>query len=245
MSQHSSEAVLLRTWPFHESDLMISLFTREAGKLRGVAKAALKSRKRFGGALEPMTCLRANYTQLPRQDLVRFESFEPVVSPLAQPVDYLRAAALALYAEVLEAVLPEHDPHDAIFRLTPAVLAETQVGRCWMPITYFSLWITRLSGWLPDIDRCTVCAERLSAGGFFHAAWDGLTCSIHRREGSGTLDPDSIALALRMLHEPVSAIGEPWPRDRARDLRRFLWRTLERHVEHHLRAADALLQLGG
>ena len=224
---------------------MISLFTRETGKLRGVAKAALKSRKRFGGSLEPMTCLRANYTQLPRQELVRFESFEPVVSPLSRPVDYLRAAALALYAEVLEAVLPEHDAHDAIFRLTPAVLAETQIGRCWMPVTYFSLWITRLSGWLPDIDQCAVCGERLSAGGFFHAAWDGLTCPVHRREGSGALQRESLALAFRMLREPVGEIGEPWSVDCARDLRHFLWRTLERHAEHRLRAAEALAQLGG
>lgn len=224
---------------------MISLFTRETGKLRGVAKAALKSRKRFGGALEPMTCLRAQYTQLPRQELVRFESFEPVVSPLAQPVDYLRAASLALYAEILEAVLPEHDPHDAIFRLTPAVLAETQIGRCWLPVTYFSLWITRLSGWLPDIGRCTVCAERLSEGGFFHAGWDGLTCGIHRREGSGALAPESLSQAVRMLREPVEALGDAWPAEQGRDLRRFLWRTLERHAEQHLRAAEALIQLGG
>jgi len=55
MSVLTSEAVVLRTWPVHESDLIVSFFTRDYGRMKGVAKAALKSRKRFGGALEPMT----------------------------------------------------------------------------------------------------------------------------------------------------------------------------------------------
>ena len=55
MSVLTSEAVVLRTWPVHEADLIVSFFTRDYGRMKGVAKAALKSRKRFGGALEPMT----------------------------------------------------------------------------------------------------------------------------------------------------------------------------------------------
>src|SRR6185312_16872063 len=122
MIPHQSEAIVLRTWPFQESDLLVSLFTRDLGKVRGIAKAALKSRKRFGGTLEPMTHVRADYSEKPRQELMRMEHFECIVSPLAQPVDYLRAATLAFYAEVLENVLPDHDPQDAIFRLLLAVL---------------------------------------------------------------------------------------------------------------------------
>src|SRR4051812_47648834 len=55
MSVLTSEAIILRTWPLRESDLIVSFFTRDYGRLKGVAQAALKSRKRFGGALEPMT----------------------------------------------------------------------------------------------------------------------------------------------------------------------------------------------
>ena len=62
MSVLTSEAVVLRTWPVHEADLIVSFFTRDYGRVRGVAKSALKSRKRFGGALEPMTPV--SYTHL-------------------------------------------------------------------------------------------------------------------------------------------------------------------------------------
>ena len=73
---HQGEAIVLRTWPFHEADLLVSLFTRDQGKVKGVARHAMKSRKRFGGALEPGTQVRAHYTERPRQDLVRLDQFE-------------------------------------------------------------------------------------------------------------------------------------------------------------------------
>ena len=50
---------------------------------------------------------------------------------------------------------------DAVFRLAVAVLAELQVGRVWMPVTYFSLWMNRLMGWMPELGRCVVCGESL------------------------------------------------------------------------------------
>src|ERR1035438_102773 len=78
MSMLTSEAVVLRTWPVHEADLIVSFFTRDYGKVRGVAKSALKSRKRFGGALESMTVARAWFAERPRQELVRLDQLEIV-----------------------------------------------------------------------------------------------------------------------------------------------------------------------
>src|SRR5580698_511005 len=117
MSVLTSEAVVLRTWPVHDADLIVSFFTRDHGRVKGVAKAALKSRKRFGGALEPMTLARAWFAEKPRQELVRLDQLEIVRSPLAGPVDQARMAVLSFYAEVLDESLPEHDPQETVFRL--------------------------------------------------------------------------------------------------------------------------------
>ncbi len=125
MSVLTSEAVVLRTWPVHEADLIVSFFTRDYGRLRGVAKAALKSRKRFGGALEPMTLARAWFAERPRQELVRLDQLEILRSPLSAPVDHARMAVLSFYAEVLDEILPERDPQDAVFRLLVSVLELT------------------------------------------------------------------------------------------------------------------------
>ena len=52
MIQRVGEAIVLRVWPFQEADLLVSLFTREQGRVKGVARHALRSRRRFGGALD-------------------------------------------------------------------------------------------------------------------------------------------------------------------------------------------------
>ena len=242
MTLLASDALILRTWPVNEADLVVSFFTRDYGKVKGVAKSALKSRKRFGGALEPMTLARAFFADRPRQELVRLDQLELLRSPLSRPVDYTRAAVLSFYAEVLEETLPEHDPHETVFRLLLAVLEQTTIERTWMPLTYFSLWMTRLMGWLPDLTSCTLCGERFSPGeASFHPGSDGLFCHLHR-QGAGTLlSEDSWLLAQRILREPVSALlGEPWPRRRAQDLRRFTQQALERHLERRLKSAEAI-----
>ena len=59
MALKESEAIVLRTYPLREADLLVTLFTRLEGKVRGVARSAKKSRRRFGGALEPLTYVRA------------------------------------------------------------------------------------------------------------------------------------------------------------------------------------------
>jgi len=242
---HQVEAVILRTWPIHEADLIVSLFTRDQGKIKGVAKSAAKSRRRFGGALEPMTYVLASYAEKPKQDLVRLDACEVIASPLSQPVDYSRAAALAFYAEVLEETLPDHDPHDAVFRLLLAVLEHTHTQQIWMPITYFALWILRLMGWMPSLTHCTLCGKPFAnESAFFHAQADGLVCAEHKRPASRTLSPDSLALAIRIFHSPLTTFTtEDWPRTRVTDLRRFAMQSLERHLERKLHSIAALQKL--
>lgn len=245
MALLTSDALILRTWPVQEADLIVSFFTRDFGKLKGVAKAALKSRKRFGGALEPMTLVHSYFADRPRSELVRLDQLESLRSPLAQPVDYVRAAVLSFYAEVLDEALPEHDPHETVFRLALAVLEHTTVQNPWMPLTYFSLWMIRLMGWLPDLSACSACGERLQPGeASFHPQFDGLFCTVHRHGSGQILTGDSWQLAHRILREPVTAfVQEPWPRRRGQDLRRFTLQSLERHLERRMWSGEALMRL--
>ena len=240
--QRQDEAIVLRTWPFLEADLLVSLFTREQGRVKGVARHAMRSRRRFGGALEPMTHVRATYAERPKQELVRLDAFEIVSSPLSRPVDYARTAALELVAEVLEEALPELAAEDAVFRLTLAVMEEMQVGKVWMPVTYFCLWMNRLMGWMPELGHCVVCGLALDRGRVWYSATaDGVTCEDDRRGGSVALTGESVAMVRRIFRGPVKDLaGEEWPRERGAELRRFAVDLLERHLERRLRSAAAL-----
>ncbi len=252
MSVLTSEAVVLRTWPVHESDLLVSFFTRDYGRLKGMAKAALKSRKRFGGALEPMTVARAWFAERPRQELVRLDQLEILRSPLSAPVDQTRMAVLSFYAEVIDEALPERDPQATVFRLLASVLEQTSALKSetvqpWMALTYFSLWMTRLMGLLPDIGHCMMCGDALGSGEVrFNAYADGLFCGLHANGSGSGLSADSWQLAQRMLRAPAANFtGEAWPRKRGQDLRRFTLQTLERHLERKLKTAEAIARLGG
>jgi DNA repair protein RecO (recombination protein O) len=245
MIQHVGEAIVLRTWPFHEADLLVSLFTREQGRVKGVARHALRSRRRFGGALEPMTHVRASYAEKPKQELMRLDAFEILTSPLSRPIDYARTAALEMVAEVLEEAMPEQAPEDAVFRLALAVMEEMQVGRVWMPVTYFCLWMNRLMGWMPELGHCVVCGLDLRGQRVWYSAMsDGVTCEDDRRGGSVGLSAEAVNEAWRIFRGPVSGLAaEDWPKGRSADLRRFAVETLERHLERRLMSARALARI--
>lgn len=247
MPLKESEAIVLRTYPLREADLLVTLFTRSEGKVRGVARSAKKSRKRFGGALEPLTLVRAYYEDKERRELARLDSCEVLASPLAREVTYPRAIALAHVAEVLDDLMPDREANDAIFRLAVATLAHLDSDAIWMPLTYFDLWLTRLVGFLPDLGGCVRCGTPLEGRkAYFHAAADGLLCSEHKRLASSELTPESRRIAAEMFRAPIPKFaGISWPKAVAADLRKLLVQTLERHLDRELNTAAMLDKLPG
>jgi DNA repair protein RecO (recombination protein O) len=251
MALKESEAIVLRTYPLRESDLLVTLFTRLEGKVKGVARAAMKSRRRFGGALEPLTYVRAFYEDRERQELARLDSCEVIESPMATEVSYPRAAALAHVAELLDELMPDREASDAVFRLSLAVLQEMRGPSLWMPLTYFQLWMTRLMGFLPELQECAVCGRSLdgnleSSRAFYHALADGLVCIDDRRIASSELSPESRKIAAQMLRSRVSEFAAiDWPKAVGTDLRKFLLQILERHIEKKLVTAGMLEKIGG
>jgi DNA repair protein RecO (recombination protein O) len=242
MALKESEAIVLRTYPLREADLLVTFFTRTEGKVRGVARSAKKSKRRFGGALEPMTYVRAFYDVRERQELARLDSCEVLESPMAQQVTYARAAALAHIAELLDELLPDHEANDAVFRLALSVLHVLTGEEIWMPITYFELWMTRLVGFLPELTECIVCGKNLNGSrAYFHALADGLMCVEDKRLASSEISVESRMLAAHMFRAPVEGFaGMPWPKAQGSDLRKFLIQTLQRHIEKKLVTAGML-----
>src|SRR5713101_8477787 len=235
MALKESEAIVLRTYPLREADLLVTLFTRLEGKVRGVARSAKKSKRRFGGALEPLTYVRAYYEDRERQELARLDSFEVLESPLATEVSYPRAVALGHLAELLDELLPDREANDAIFRLTLSVLGSLRGKEFWLPITYFDLWIARLMGYLPELSECLNCGRPLNGNrAFFHVLADGLMCPEHKRLASSEMSAESRKLAAQMLRAPLSTIDAAGSQKSGADLRKFVLQTLERHIEKKL-----------
>ncbi len=247
MALKESEAIVLRTYPLRESDLLVALFTRLEGKVKGVARAAKKSKRRFGGALEPMTYVRAFYDDRERQELARLDSCEVIESPMSGEVTYARATALAHVAELLDQLMPDREASDAVFRLSLAVLAELRGPALWMPVTYFELWMTRLMGFLPEFGECAVCGRTLDGTrAYWHALADGLVCGDDKRIASSEMSMESRKIAAQMLRSRASEFaGIEWPKVLCADLRKFLIQILERHIEKKLVTAGMLERISG
>jgi DNA repair protein RecO (recombination protein O) len=245
MPLKESEAIVLRTYPLRESDLLVTLFTRLEGKVRGVARAAKKSRKRFGGSLEPLTYVKVAYDDRERNELARLDSCEVLESPLATEVSYPRAVALGHVAELLDELLPDREPNDAVFRLALSVLSQLRGKDYWLPITYFDLWMARLMGYLPDLTECLNCGRSLNGSrAYFHALADGLMCPEHKRLASSEMSAESRKLAAQMLRVPLSTIDAVPTQKSTADLRKFLLQILERNIEKKLVTRGMLERIG-
>jgi DNA repair protein RecO (recombination protein O) len=146
MPLYTTDALILRTYKLGESDRIVVFLTRDRGKKRGVAKNARQSRRRFGGALEPMTAGRIQYTERERRDLVFLHFVEPRRSPLAA-ADTEALGYVGYFAELIDEWAPEADPNEPLFRLGCSMVEAMAGGVPIEPLArYFEYWLLRLQG---------------------------------------------------------------------------------------------------
>jgi DNA repair protein RecO (recombination protein O) len=146
MPLFTADALILRTYRLGESDRIVVFLTKDRGKKRGVAKNARQSRKRFGGALEPMTHGRVGYLEREGRELVQLHYVEPVRSPLGMTSgDAL--GYVSYFAELIDEWAQEADPNETLFRLGTSVVEALVAGIDAPPLArYFEYWLLRLQG---------------------------------------------------------------------------------------------------
>src|SRR5215471_17776125 len=146
MPSHTTDALILRTYKLGESDRIVVFLTRDRGKRRGVAKNARQSRRRFGGALEPLTHGRVGYVERERRELVHLQYVEPIRSPLAA-ADGAALGYVGYFAELIDEWAQESDPSETMFRLGASVVEALAQGVPVEPLArYFEYWLLRLQG---------------------------------------------------------------------------------------------------
>ena len=152
MPLYTTDALILRTYKLGESDRIVVFLTRDRGKKRGVAKNARQSRRRFGGALEPLTYGRVGYVERERRELVRLDYVEQLRSPLSA-VDGEALGYVSYFAELIDEWAQDADPNETLFRLGVSMTDAIAEGVPIEPLArYFEFWLLRLQG-VYDVDR--------------------------------------------------------------------------------------------
>jgi DNA repair protein RecO (recombination protein O) len=207
MALHQSDSIILKTYPLGEADRIVAFFSRDHGKLRGVANGARRMKNRFGASLEPLAHSRIQFFEKENRDLVRIQSADLLDSPMKLFQDYDCAVCAGRLVELVDRFLPEREPQDAVFRLVRMTVRALEQG-CSVEFAacYFEVWMLRLAGVFPDLFLCAVCTRRLEIGEarFLAPGLQAVICEgCDHRNSSGIL-MEVVELAHRILKHPLN-----------------------------------------
>lgn len=174
MPVYKAEGVVLARRNLGEADRVLTLLTREFGKLSVKAKAVRRTTSRLAGRLEPFTHARFLLARGRALDVVA--QVEVVAGHADLRTDLVRVGHAWLVAEMTDRLLPEAERHPEVFaRLVEALDllagADPAVAACWYALRLFDAL-----GYRPSTDRCASCGRTLPEGAAWSPRWGGFAC---------------------------------------------------------------------
>ena len=153
------EAIVLRHTDYGEADQILTLFTAEYGLQKGFAKAARKSRKRFGATLEPFTQAIFQWKQ-GRGAFLLLQDAELITSRLGLRDDWQRLALASYGVELVTLLLEEGEAHQLIYELLCSFLDYLEQGGDGPTAKLlFELRLVYLLGYMPHLLHCSECLK--------------------------------------------------------------------------------------
>ncbi|GAB3593970.1 DNA repair protein RecO [Angustibacter peucedani] len=199
MSLYRDEAVVLRTHQLGEADRIVTLLTRERGKVRAVAKGVRRTRSRFGARLEPFMMTDVQLYEGRSLDTVtQAETIQPYGERLV--ADYPRWTAATAMVETADRLTEEREPAVQQFLLLVGGLRTLAEGvhDSSLVLDAYLLRSLSVAGWAPSFVDCSRCG---AAGPHraFAVASGGVVCSTCRPAGSVAPAPATLELLAALL----------------------------------------------
>ena len=171
------EAVVLRHADWGEADRLLTLYTRERGKVRAIAKGARKVKSRKAGHLEPFTRVTL---QLARgRDLLIVTDADTIDAYQPLREDLIKTGYASYLVELLDRFTYEEESENYnIFRLlTESLSRVANEPDPWLAIRYYEVHLLHHLGFRPQLFECANCREEIEAvDQFFSAAQGGVLC---------------------------------------------------------------------
>ncbi len=232
-----TEALVLRSWRVGETSLIVSLFTREFGLLRCVAKGARGLKSRFGASLEPGVRVSAIVYRKLSRDLQLLAKTDILEALPALWEDPDRFAAATQVLEFLERAAYGESGEPELLDLareTLRAMSLAPIACLELTVRGFEIQACECLGYAPELSACLECRKPLEAGGLFHPVRGGLLCeSCGGGNGSFRLSELARRTLVALRTQPIDALRS-WAADRypgvevAKAVERFLMAHLER-----------------
>lgn len=235
---YRDEAVVLRTHKLGEADRIITLLTRQHGRVRAVAKGVRKTSSRWGSRLEPFTHVDLQLAEGRSLDVVtQAETLTPFAAGLGH--DYERYTAGSVMLETADRlVAEERQPSVQQFLLLVGGL-RAMTGGEHGPSQVLDSYLLRslaVSGYAPSFDHCTRCGEE-GPHRWFSPAAGGTLCSDCRLPGSASPAAETLLLLGALLSGDWPAVHTADPRHR-REASGLVAAYVAWHLERGLRSLE-------
>jgi DNA repair protein RecO (recombination protein O) len=172
------DAIVLRHSDYGEADRLLTLYTREQGKLRAIAKGVRKLQSRKAGHLEPFT--RVVLMLARGHDLWIVTQAETVnaFQPLRESLNLMSEASYVV--ELLERFIYEEGQNVQVFDLLAATLLRLQTESSpFVPIRWYEIRLLDLLGFRPMLFECASCGKKiLPEDQYFSAELGGVLCPV-------------------------------------------------------------------
>ncbi len=182
-STQVTRAFILRTVDYRDSDRILTLLTRDLGKISTIARWARSSRKRFGGALEPFALLEISLSTGRGHDkMFALNEALLVDSHPGLATDLDRIGCAALVTELVRELTPENDPDPHMFdflREFMSLMSAPETVSVKGLALGAVLRVLAFCGVAVGIGRCTVCGTPVPQGkkAYFDPHRGGIVCT--------------------------------------------------------------------
>ncbi|HUT12007.1 MAG TPA: DNA repair protein RecO [Thermoguttaceae bacterium] len=166
MPAEKADAIVLRTVEFMETSLVVTLFTREFGKIGALAKGARRLKGPFESALDVLARCRIVFLHKMSEalDLLTEAKLLRRFRPAGRDLFSLYAGYYV--AELLNELTHDDDPHPELFDLADETLEALAAGEpVRRRVIRFELGTLRLLGYIPSLDRCVECGIAVEVAG--------------------------------------------------------------------------------
>lgn len=235
MKIFETDAIVLSSCDHGESDRLVSFHSAGFGRLRGIAKGARRSRKRFANVFEACSLVRLECRE--RNSYIWIEACKLVEPYLPMRTDIEKWSYAALFSEIVLAMVPEGEPHPAPFFLHKETLDRLERDNDPQHVLLLALLRFQLiMGYMPALDECEICRRALKTAPkwFWQPSLGKLVCPDHFLPDCGYIELDTGTLSLIHYMRKIP-LEKTWRLKMRRDIRAPLLAGLLDWFRYHTR----------